>query len=98
MEAKRSSERLRRQKEDKNTRELNLLSPNQEPKRSSRRETNPPKWEKKLWIKQPFPDNYVDSSFLKLMKKNVNVKPLKYWSIAGQTCRVTQQISGRTLL
>ncbi|KAJ3303123.1 hypothetical protein HDV03_004202 [Kappamyces sp. JEL0829] len=27
------------------------------------------------------------------MKKNTNVKPLKYWSVVALSCRVTQQIS-----
>lgn len=30
------------------------------------------KWTKKLYIKNPFPDNYVDQSFLELKKINGN--------------------------
>lgn len=28
------------------------------------------KWEKNLYEKQDFPDNYVDETFLKLLRKN----------------------------
>ncbi|KTW30784.1 hypothetical protein T552_00496 [Pneumocystis carinii B80] len=32
------------------------------------------KWRKLLWVKQDYPDNWVDESFLKELKRNVNVK------------------------
>lgn len=52
-------------------------------------------WQKLLYIKQTeYADNHVDSkSFLKLMKKNANVRPRKYWKVVGSSGRVTQQIS-----
>ncbi|KAK5664598.1 glycosylphosphatidylinositol anchor biosynthesis [Batrachochytrium dendrobatidis] len=52
-----------------------------------------PKWRKLLYIHQDYPDNYVDSSFLKLMKRNVNVRPLNYWNVVSESLRVSQQIS-----
>jgi phosphatidylinositol glycan class C protein len=53
----------------------------------------PKKWKKILYQKQEFEDNYVDSSFLNLMQKNVNVKELQYWEVVVSTCRITQQTS-----
>lgn len=40
-----------------------------------------PKWRKLLWVKQPYPDNYVDSSFLSQLKRNSNVKPYSFWTL-----------------
>ncbi|KAI8927659.1 phosphatidylinositol N-acetylglucosaminyltransferase subunit C [Entophlyctis helioformis] len=52
-----------------------------------------PKWRKLLYIRQDYPDNYVDNSFLKQMKKNVNVRQLSYWDVVSETFRVSQQLS-----
>ena len=48
-------------------------------------------WQKKLYLKQNYPDNYTDASFLKLMRKNANVKPLIFSHVVGLSSRVTQQ-------
>ncbi|KAJ3170614.1 hypothetical protein HDU88_008516 [Geranomyces variabilis] len=53
----------------------------------------PPPWRKLLYIKQAYPDNYVDGSFLDLMRKNVNVRAQFYWPVVLRTCAVSQQIS-----
>ena len=56
-------------------------------------------WQKLLYIQQPYPDNYVDKSFLEEMKKNgrrvniANVRPIYYWTAVVQSCRVSQQYS-----
>eukprot|EP00842_Homolaphlyctis_polyrhiza_P000811 jgi/Hompol1/1730/HPOL_005041-RA len=55
------------------------------------------KWQKLLYIKQDYPDNYVDKSFLNLMKRNVNVRQLSFWNVVGESCRVSQQLSVITL-
>lgn len=69
------------------------LHPQPSPK-TSLKVSSSPKWQKLLYIKQNFPDNHVDTaSFLKLMKRNSNVRPLKYWKVVGESGRVTQQIS-----
>nr|KAJ3422295.1 hypothetical protein HK105_000332 [Polyrhizophydium stewartii] len=52
-----------------------------------------PRWRKLLYIRQDYPDNYVDKSFLKLMKRNVNVRQLDYWDVVCETFRVSQQLS-----
>jgi len=70
------------------------LHPQSSPKTSLKESSSSSKWQKLLYIKQNFPDNHVDTaSFLKLMKRNSNVRPLKYWKVVGESGRVTQQIS-----
>lgn len=32
--------------------------------------TNNPPWQKLLWVKQNYPDNYVDSTFLEELQRN----------------------------
>jgi phosphatidylinositol glycan class C protein len=39
-------------------------------------------WRKLLWVKQPYPDNYVDSSFLSQLKRNSNVRPYNFLALA----------------
>jgi phosphatidylinositol N-acetylglucosaminyltransferase subunit C len=51
------------------------------------------KWRKILYRKQDFEDNYVDSSFLNSMQKNVNVREMQYWEVVMSTCRIIQQTS-----
>ena len=50
-------------------------------------------WQKKLFIKQPFPDNYVDTTFLNEMKKNVNVKLYSERDLFLGACYVHQHWS-----
>ncbi|KAJ2550674.1 glycosylphosphatidylinositol anchor biosynthesis, partial [Coemansia sp. RSA 1933] len=50
-------------------------------------------WKKLLYIKQDFPDDYVDETFLMGLQKNTNVQLYDYSAIALQTCVVTQHIS-----
>jgi phosphatidylinositol N-acetylglucosaminyltransferase subunit C len=37
------------------------------------------KWRKLLWVKQPYPDNHVDTTFLSQLKRNQNVQPYSFW-------------------
>jgi phosphatidylinositol N-acetylglucosaminyltransferase subunit C len=50
-------------------------------------------WQKKLFIKQSFPDNYVDGTFLSEMKKNVNVKLYSEKDLFLGACYVHQHWS-----
>jgi len=50
-------------------------------------------WQRRLWIRQPFPDNYVPASFLDSLLRNSNVQPYNYWSITLHACAISQQIS-----
>ncbi|KAA8915229.1 hypothetical protein TRICI_002586 [Trichomonascus ciferrii] len=42
-------------------------------------------WRKLLWVKQPYPDNYVDVSFLSQLKRNTNVRPYSYWTLTADS-------------
>ncbi|CAB4389669.1 phosphatidylinositol N-acetylglucosaminyltransferase [Rhizophagus irregularis] len=50
-------------------------------------------WRKLLWIKQDYPDNYVDSTFLEELEKNVNVRAYDYWAVLKESCVISQHIS-----
>jgi phosphatidylinositol glycan class C protein len=39
-------------------------------------------WRKLLWVKQPYPDNYVDWTFLSQLKRNSNVQQYSFWTLA----------------
>ncbi|KAI8329201.1 phosphatidylinositol N-acetylglucosaminyltransferase subunit C [Blakeslea trispora] len=53
---------------------------------------NPP-WQKLLWVKQNYPDNYVDDTFLEELQKNVNVRTYDYWAMVYESGVITQHIS-----
>ncbi|RCH85134.1 hypothetical protein CU098_007506 [Rhizopus stolonifer] len=53
---------------------------------------NPP-WQKLLWVKQNYPDNYVDNTFLDELQRNVNVRSYDYWTIVCESGVITQQLS-----
>ncbi|PVV03098.1 hypothetical protein BB560_002428 [Smittium megazygosporum] len=55
----------------------------------------PPKkpWQKKLYIVQDYPDDYVDETFLIELQKNANVKIYDYWDVVVETLVVTQHFS-----
>ncbi|KAG0229969.1 hypothetical protein BGW42_001200 [Actinomortierella wolfii] len=55
----------------------------------------PPKapWRKLLYVKQDYPDNYVDETFLEELQKNANVRQYEYWSVVLETTIVSQHIS-----
>jgi phosphatidylinositol glycan class C protein len=50
-------------------------------------------WRKILYIKQDYPDNHVDSSFLELMRKNANVRAYEYWSVVVASGAILQHVS-----
>lgn len=50
-------------------------------------------WRKLLYIKQDYPDDYVDDTFLMELQKNANVHMYDYPTIMMQTTVVTQHIS-----
>ncbi|AOW01683.1 phosphatidylinositol N-acetylglucosaminyltransferase subunit C [Yarrowia lipolytica] len=43
--------------------------------------TTRPPWKKLLWVKQDYPDNYVDSSFLSQLRRNDNVAQYSFRSL-----------------
>lgn len=40
-------------------------------------------WRKLLWVKQPYPDNYVDETFLSQLKQNSHVQPYSFWALSA---------------
>ncbi|KII94361.1 hypothetical protein PLICRDRAFT_99714 [Plicaturopsis crispa FD-325 SS-3] len=54
----------------------------------------PNEWEKVLWKKQDFPDNYIPrDSFLSALKKNPNFKPYTYGQLVIASCAITQHLA-----
>ncbi|OAD67071.1 hypothetical protein PHYBLDRAFT_174455, partial [Phycomyces blakesleeanus NRRL 1555(-)] len=54
---------------------------------------NNPPWRKLLWVKQDYPDNYVDSTFLDELQRNVNMRTYDYWTMVHASGGITQHIS-----
>ncbi|OLY78120.1 Phosphatidylinositol N-acetylglucosaminyltransferase GPI2 subunit [Smittium mucronatum] len=52
-----------------------------------------PQWQKKLYIKQDYPDDYVDKTFLIELQKNANVRIYDYWLVVSESIVVTQHLS-----
>ncbi|KAG9286701.1 hypothetical protein G9A89_012251 [Geosiphon pyriformis] len=50
-------------------------------------------WRKLLWIKQDYPDNYVDSTFLEELQKNANLRSYDYWTVVMESGVISQHIS-----
>ncbi|KAL1924086.1 uncharacterized protein VTP21DRAFT_7121 [Calcarisporiella thermophila] len=62
-------------------------------KRHSSNKKPTTKWRKLLYVKQDYPDNYVDATFLEELQKNVNVRNYDYWTVVVESNVVSQQIS-----
>ncbi|KAJ2415729.1 glycosylphosphatidylinositol anchor biosynthesis [Coemansia sp. RSA 2530] len=50
-------------------------------------------WRKLLYIKQEYPDDYVDDTFLMELQKNANVRMYDYSTVVIQTTVITQHLS-----
>ncbi|KAF8477327.1 phosphatidylinositol N-acetylglucosaminyltransferase-domain-containing protein [Kalaharituber pfeilii] len=50
-------------------------------------------WRKLLWVKQNYPDNWVDSSFLNQLQRNINVHPYDFWPLVAESTVITQHLS-----
>ncbi|EGN96867.1 hypothetical protein SERLA73DRAFT_170233 [Serpula lacrymans var. lacrymans S7.3] len=51
-------------------------------------------WEKVLWRKQEYPDNYIPQRlFLTSLRKNVNFSPYTYWPLVLLSCAITQHLA-----
>ncbi|XP_015263288.1 PREDICTED: phosphatidylinositol N-acetylglucosaminyltransferase subunit C [Gekko japonicus] len=50
------------------------------------------RWQKVLYKKQPFPDNYVDQSFLEKLRKNVHARQYQYWAVVFESGVMIQQL------
>uniref|UniRef100_A0A8D2LCI6 Phosphatidylinositol glycan anchor biosynthesis class C n=2 Tax=Varanus komodoensis TaxID=61221 RepID=A0A8D2LCI6_VARKO len=49
-------------------------------------------WQRALYKRQPFPDNYVDRSFLEELRKNVRARRYRYWAVVFEAGLVVQQL------
>lgn len=54
--------------------------------------TQGPRWQKVLYERQPFPDNYVDRRFLEELRKNVHARKYQYWAVVFESSVVVQQL------
>lgn len=45
-------------------------------------------WRKLLWVQQPYPDNYVDDSFLSQMKQNSHVQQYTFWALSSDSAGI----------
>ncbi|KAK9455725.1 phosphatidylinositol N-acetylglucosaminyltransferase subunit C [Dipodascopsis uninucleata] len=59
-------------------------------KRHRRRPQRP--WRKLLWVHQPYPDNYVDVSFLSQLKRNMHVQQYSFWALASDSTVIISHI------
>ncbi|XP_025979107.2 phosphatidylinositol N-acetylglucosaminyltransferase subunit C [Dromaius novaehollandiae] len=56
-------------------------------------ETSPRRhWQKVLYERQPFPDNYVDQRFLEELRKNIHARQYQYWAVVFESGAVAQQL------
>ena len=51
-----------------------------------------PRWRKLLYVKQDYPDNYVDHTFLEEMQKNANVRQYEYKTVVKESGVITQHL------
>nr|XP_056700555.1 phosphatidylinositol N-acetylglucosaminyltransferase subunit C [Euleptes europaea] len=49
-------------------------------------------WQKVLFKKQPFPDNFVDQSFLENLRKNIHARKYQYWAVVFASGVMIQQL------
>lgn len=50
-------------------------------------------WQKILWERQPFPDNYVDQRFLEELRRNEGIRQYRFWAVVKEAGLVGQQLS-----
>jgi len=55
------------------------------------------RWQKVLYVRQPYADNHVDETFLASLVTNANVQPVEFWSMVKATAGLIQQISIMTI-
>eukprot|EP00878_Enallax_costatus_P005691 GHUV01005968.1.p1 GENE.GHUV01005968.1~~GHUV01005968.1.p1 ORF type:complete len:398 (+),score=100.30 GHUV01005968.1:2189-3382(+) len=51
-----------------------------------------PPWEKVLWKKQPYPDNYTDGTFLQQLVVNADVPERDFWQVVLGSAAITEQL------
>ncbi|KAF5102709.1 hypothetical protein D0Z00_000201 [Geotrichum galactomycetum] len=56
-----------------------------------------PRWRKLLWVRQPYPDNYVDDTFLSQLKQNSHVQPYTLGALSRDSCGILEHVSSVVL-
>ncbi|XP_047407864.1 phosphatidylinositol N-acetylglucosaminyltransferase subunit C-like [Sciurus carolinensis] len=59
--------------------------------------TKETKWQKVLYERQSFPDNYVDPRFLEDLRKNIYARKYQYWAVVFESSVVIQQLCNVTV-
>ncbi|KAI5844721.1 phosphatidylinositol:UDP-GlcNAc transferase PIG-C [Tricharina praecox] len=54
-------------------------------------------WKKLLWVKQDYPDNWVDPTFLKDLQRNINVHPYDFYSLVAESTVVVQHLASAVI-
>lgn len=49
-------------------------------------------WRKLLWVRQEYPDNWVDPTFLNKLQRNANVVAYDYWPLVADSTVLTQHL------
>ena len=52
-----------------------------------------PKWQRKLYLRQPYPDNYVDPGFLVGLVTNKNLQTYSLGELVFQSTAISQQLT-----
>ncbi|KAF3930816.1 hypothetical protein ABW20_dc0110254 [Dactylellina cionopaga] len=50
-------------------------------------------WRKLMWVKQNFPDNYTDATFLESLQRNVNFRAYDFWPLVYDSTVIIQHLS-----
>ncbi|KAK6341816.1 hypothetical protein TWF730_001305 [Orbilia blumenaviensis] len=50
-------------------------------------------WKKLMWVKQNYPDNYTDATFLESLQRNINFRAYDFWPLVYDTTVIIQHIS-----
>ncbi|KAF3941270.1 hypothetical protein ABW19_dt0200273 [Dactylella cylindrospora] len=50
-------------------------------------------WRKLMWVKQNYPDNYTDATFLDSLQRNVNFRAYDFWSLVYDSTVIIQHLS-----
>ncbi|ODV80001.1 phosphatidylinositol N-acetylglucosaminyltransferase [Suhomyces tanzawaensis NRRL Y-17324] len=60
--------------------------------------TKLPSWKKLLYLKQPYPDNYTDKSFLSQLKRNSTVVKYSYIKLLGDFSLIVFHLSSQLIM
>ncbi|KAH9937677.1 phosphatidylinositol N-acetylglucosaminyltransferase [Fomitopsis serialis] len=50
-------------------------------------------WERVLWKKKTYPDNYVPETFLSSLSRNANFRPYTYWYLVRSSFAISQHLA-----